>query len=475
MRTIEIILCLILCLWWPLSDPGSIKFLALPVFVYFCIRQWGGSKAIFLVCLCSCLLLLAPSWEQRHAFMDLIGYLGLLLGLYNPKSLYPKAFLIFAISNLFLYIIHVADLLPWETHQPFVLKTIEIYGASDGFPGLVGNPSPLCLILLAGLSQFNNKRLLTLYLLLSTPLVLQSTSTIGILLFLFGGIAQLLGIRVLNQLGLLLVICVTAFILLPDSVAKRPLETRSVLWKSAFIHLSFWGNGSSDFQRKSGLYLSEEANQTRISRNQFHPHNDLLWHLYAYGVFGFLLRLLICFYLFIRFLTNPQAAPLLLAWFQAQFTPDLISFPAGFVILFLSGAMAGRPDSSLKGSRSISICAPLLLLIPISALIHSYIWSSQIRKNSPIRLHEPKHFLGPTSEYNLIVNLISEGKTELALIRAHQLQSIAPDFFDLHYLMALAYLQSGDYKNSRAELWKMLQIQPEHLYARQLLADIQNR
>jgi len=445
------------------------------VFVYFCIRQNGGSKPLLLVSLSTCLLLLAPAWEQKYAFLDVLGYTGLLLGLYNPSSMYPKAFLVFSVLNLVWYLCNYLGFMPWEIHQPFVLPTIEIYGISDGFPGLVGNPSPLCLILLAGLSQFKDKKLLMLYLSLSAPLVLQSTSTIGIILFVFSGLAQLFGVPNIKQLAILLLICTLAYLVLPKSIAQRPLQTRSVLFMTAIKHLSFLGNGSSHFQRYSGLHLSEEANHIQISRNQFHPHNDLLWHLYAYGALGLIFRLLICFYLCLKFIGNPQAAPLMLCWFQAQFTPDLISFPAGFVVLFLSGTMAGRSGRDLRGTKTSSMLIPLLILIPVMALLHSNIWAYQIQRNHPIRLQEPKYFLGPNSEYNRIVFLIRDGKIKEAIQRGHHLQSIAPDFFDLHYLLALAYLQAGDLKNCRLEIWKMLQIHPEHLYARQLLADIENR
>ena len=484
---LQILLGLFFCLWWPLFDPSLARLAVVPALVFF-LRVRSRESLIFLVFGLG--LLISLPWieadSRRYVFLEAVSLLFFILGNSYPRLNLKIPVLISAFLALVFLSIQKAGVLPFEWNQPIHSSGQEFLGLTHYFPSFFSNPSPMCLFYVLGTAALKGSSLSLriLFAALAVLPVAQSGSTLGLGLFLISLIflfTPRFNFMVI-VLGAVLSIAFLSF--LPHGETLRPLEVRRVLIKTALENHSSTGQGPAGFQRHSGAMLGSETTRNKISRNQFHPHNDWVYHLYSYGWAGAVLRLLLYgFTLWIIF-KSPGFFPLGLGLIQFQFTPDALSIPAAPFLFFLLGQAAGQTLSwplwnwPLLKTTKITQLGIILLSLWIAVCAYEVIYlswfQSQIYQGQP-QPERPPFFTSPSLDYNLAVASIRNQSYTNAGSQLQALERRAPHFQDSKYLLGVAFSNLGEWKSAEQSLREKLRIDPYHIYSYLLLADILER
>jgi tetratricopeptide (TPR) repeat protein len=308
--------------------------------------------------------------------------------------------------------------------------------------------------------------------------VFQSTSTIGVALYsiscLWIFIPKTYNFKS-GSAALLLTLGILC--LVPEIYVLRPIQTRMELFKTASYNLSSTGRGLSWFHSKSGSIMPKHTTKINMSRNQFHPHNDLLHVGLGLGIFGILIRSFFYFVTLFLFLKKSAPLPLVLFLAHIQITPDLMTIPAGLLFFFLLGQCLATYLSQnyhLKAKNDLSknrwkvlACASVLLLALADL---NYQWAHQNTiTGKPIT---PVFMDTPSRQYNEIVSLIKVKNYSLALKKGISLYQACPHFQELDYLLAHCYINLGRTDSAIFSLKEKIKTDPYHLYSHLFLADI---
>jgi|GEM_PF-1022887 len=512
-------LTLMLCAWYPTSNPVLVKLFFLPLLLFLPLGKYGknslppllGLFTLFLIILFQSLTLDDLQYHFRYYFAHFFLILAWLAGTRIELKSLRLPFLVTAAINLIFILAQNYGHFPWEISQPMILKDQIFLAQTFNHPGLFSNPSPMALCLFLGMLALRSSRWQekVLYLLLiGFPMIQADTSSSfifliagGFLLFATERIHRI-GARSLKfaSIGLLVILAVFFFTAREGSL-DRTYSSRVFLWNIALDEVSFSGRGPGHFHQVSSSKLPAQTGKKRIPRNQFHPHNDLLYHLLSFGLPGLLLQL--AFYLILLYCFYKSS----LLWFgvlilaEAQFTPNLLSIPAGILIFLITGSLSRKlerpgwtgivrtfpdwvtiaiqktfPNSiSPKLHRSLLIFLGLLSYTLLSLQIHQ---SSKLRElmESPdskaARSKSWMHFPTPALDYNFAVAAYKRGDYETAIAQFEKLHKRAPHFSYSHYIHSLALAQNGQLEKAYKILENGIKIDPFHLYSYLLLSDI---
>lgn len=480
------------CLWYPLFDPSIAKLcplLLLPLIVYKCKN---GTPLLIFSLLTLLSLFLASTYSNVYIYYEAIFFIFVYLGVNYPHTKLNHCILITSTLALAFFIAQKYQLLPYIWQQPILLLNYEFVDSSFTFPSFFGNPSPMCLFFVIATYTLKSQSYLqkAIFLLLCWPMIILSDSSIGIFLFLFST-AYLYLDKYLVKVFLLGGIFIPLFIgVFYPQIIQRPFQTRSPLYTLALSNLSLLGNGPGDFHLKSGELKGENTTKFHLTRNQFHPHNDLIFYVYSYGILGLLLRILLYSLVLYMVLKNLQKAPLLLFLLQIQFSPDALSLPAALLFFFFLGQtivttgllnhhLIQRLSESFDFlnkmdwlNATLKSTHYLLLTFFLYQLIN-YSMSFQNTVNTKQPTQNPnKYFSSPAFDYNLGVSLLKQTKIKEAEMVFLKLQKISPHFQDLDYLLGHIYYSQLDLQKAKNSLEMKLKIDPYHVYTYLFLADI---
>ncbi|MCO4782020.1 MAG: hypothetical protein KC646_06805 [Candidatus Cloacimonetes bacterium] len=407
------------------------------------------------------------------------------LGINYQDSKLSKVILTTSLFALLFYLAQKYQYLPYLWQQPILILNHEFVDNSFTYPSFFGNPSPMCLFfVLASYSIKNQSHLIKIcYLILCLPMILLSDSTIGIFLFFLSTLYLFIKQSHSKYLYFIAVITPMIVLLIYPKLIQRPFETRYPLYKLAFSQLSIIGNGPGTFHLQSGQLKGEDTTKNHLTRNQFHPHNDLLFYLYSYGLIGFILRCLL--YLFVLYIVylDFEKLPLLLFLVQIQFTPDSFSLPASLLFFFYLGQCISK-FNNFKDNRFLS-----LIQIPANNFymksIHYivlvfFIWNlsqfslsfQNIVNSDSLQQENSTYFSSPAYQYNLGVHYLKLSHFNTALSTLTQLQKVSPNFQDIDYILAHIYYSQKKPIQAKRSLQEKLRIDPYHVYTYLFLADI---
>jgi hypothetical protein len=485
---LQFCLFLFFCLWWPLFDPSLARLVCLPALVFF-IRVRSREALVFLVLafllLCSVPLIEADS--RRYVFLESISLLFFVLGNSYARLRLGTVVLITAFLALIFLGLQKSGVLPFQWNHPMHWLNQEFLGSTDHFPSFFSNPSPMCLFYVVGTATLKKSSLSLriLYTSLAAYPILQSGSSLGLALFLISLVYLFMEeTKPLHLImGAFLVLSCLSF--LPHGETLRPLQIRAVLIQTALDSHSFIGKGPAAFHHESGAILPRDTTQQQISRNQFHPHNDWVYHLFAYGWTGAFLRLVLYGFFLILILKKPEFVPAGLGLIQFQFTPDALSIPVAPFLFFLLGQASAQCltwpiEGHFKTGTKKMMTVLGKVLLGTAVAIYSYealylSWfQEQIFLGNPAPTRPP-YFGSPSLCYNLAVVSIRAQKYQKAVEKLTSLQDRAPHFHDSNYLLGVANSNLGNWEAATQALSEKLRIDPYHLYSYLLLADVLER
>jgi tetratricopeptide (TPR) repeat protein len=275
-------------------------------------------------------------------------------------------------------------------------------------------------------------------------------------------------------------------VFMPDSNMQRSLQTRRVLFTACLQNLFsarqygfITGYGPSAFHEHSGTFMPPETRKMHMSRNQFHPHNDLLYYWYSYGLTGLLLRLLLYALILKIVFRYYRFLPLLFFLLQIQFSPDALSLPAGGLFFFFVGQSAvcvGLIGSGrrLPENRPFALLRPLLfvLLTVLCFLpVYSQFFYSQAVNGGDLPRFQP-FYRSPALDYNYAVRKFRDGKLTETLKMVQEIKKRAPHFQDIDYLSGLTLAKLNREPEAVTVLREKIRIDPYLLESWLLLSDI---
>jgi hypothetical protein len=461
-----------LCSWYPLYDPSYAKLIVLPL-LPFLMRKCSRYQ-LYLMGTATIILLALPvvfSWDRKYLFIEASILLFFALGLQKEKKELATAVFWTAALSLIFYLLQVFHYLPWQWNQPILVFEQEYLGETYSLPSLFSNPSPMCLVFALGFIplKFKSLKLKLLYGAICLPMIVQSTSTLGTASFFFSFLWCLIPRINLKNLVFAAVISLIILPLVPEMYFIRPFQTRKILITSAISGVNLLGHGPSGYQRLSSTLLPAETTSIHMSRNQFHPHNDLLYYLFSYGILGLLLRLL--FTILILKKIDPQSHfPLYLYLIHIQFTPDALSIPLSMLAGYLMGNLFSTTTHSTK-------TLPLLPTMGISLILgmstFQLLSDSRDAQNIKTAATDTRLFFSsPSIAFNRAVAYLKEKKYQSALDCINELQKHAPDYTSSNYLKAHCLISLNQWDKAENALIAQLKIDPFHLYSRLFLADI---
>ncbi len=468
----QVLICLMLCLWTPFGEASPLKIIPLGVLVALLpLHLKPPEKLVF--CGFALLPFAVPSLEQRFYFAEAWLILAAFAGRYMRREELSSPLILFVFANFLFVLFSRLGWLPFRWFQAHVEWNEPSLILASSHPGLTDSPLSLCLPLILGWIVIpQNPRHRLVYGLPGLFLCLQSGSRIGVLLFLLAFLQH--AFPKISPKTILLGLCALIglmFLTLDAHYTKRPLKTRLMIWEAATKELSLLGHGPAWFQKNSGRLMPPDTECQKLSRIQFHPHNDLLHWLLAFGLPGLGLRIFFYFLVFKTVRSHPQSFPLLLALIGAQLNPDLLTSPG--VPLF--GLLWGSFHSGSETGKSswLAIAGGFILIVLALLQWQTSIQSQSILKGQSVQLNP--WFQSPSLLLNHASSLAQRGKFAQALEELEQLERHAPHYANLDYLKAGCQMYLGQQEQTLHSLRESLEFNPCHLQSMRALADILRR
>ncbi|MCJ8344609.1 hypothetical protein MJH12_03640 [bacterium] len=465
--------------WYPFFDPSISKLVPLVFLPLLFYKKKKVPSLLILSILLFLSLFFISKYHTIYVFYEAIFLIFLYLGVNYSQIKLHQSILCTTLLALLFFLCQKFQLLPFVWQQAIVLLNHEFLDSSFTFPSFFGNPSPMCLFfVLASLSIKEQKtKIKILFLVLCAPMILLSDSTIGIFfyfvtcLYLFVNKEQ---IKYLVSFAILLAL--STYFFYPNLI-NRPFQTRSPLYQLALKNTTLLGHGPGTYHLHSGQLKGENTTQYHLSRNQFHPHNDLLFYLYSYGFLGLLLRLTL--YASVLYLSyfNFHLFPLIFYLLQIQFTPDALSFPAAPLFFFFLGQELEKIRSFQKSNPLNSFYYQFVLYaLCLFFLYQVFVYHQEFYKvlnSKTLSSNAQKHrFSSPAYQYNLAVYYMKKNSMKKAQLILKELQGHSPHFQDIDYLFAHIYYAQKEVLLAKSSLENKLKIDAYHVYTYLFLADI---
>ena len=472
------LLFLWICAWYPIFDPTVMKLAVVPLL--FCTLKPDSkfAKFLFIVLVFMIGMLLQGDPYDRRFWLAEILCMGFwMLGMRHSRLNSAWFAISCSLGALILLLAQRWELLPWQWNQHILVFDGEIMGKTNTLPSFFPTPGNmlLCFVLLTSFLKESSLKFKISFILITIYPVIQSGSSLGTVLYLIAITHLFLDERwrlliLSSMLSLLFVL-----ICLPREETLRPLKNRMLLWKPALKAIRLEAQGFAYFHKFSGSLLSPETTSRKISRNQFHPHNDLLHFGLAFGLWGVVLRL--GFYLYVLYLVFKLKSGLILALFlfQIQLTPDAMSYPTGPLFFFLLGQLHARCfgtdqfKSPKAGLFTLRLALGIFMIYPCAKMIQT---SWQHLGLTHGHLSSEPYYPTPSYDYNQAALHMKSGDLPAAIQSLEKLDEIAPNFHDSRYLLGLAHAKQGNLTRAADILRKWIIIDPQHLHSYLLLADI---
>jgi len=476
---IYLLLFIWVCAWCPLSDPTVIKLVVIPV-LFWNLRPVNhlGKALLLLIFIILCLLALGDPLERRFLLAESLCIGFWILGTRFPNVSFGRMGMISSAAALGFLVIQKMGILPWQWNQPIRVFDYEFLGQTYTHPSFFPTPSAMILFFILLTTQINRASIKekALFLLLTIYPVLQSGSSLGLGLYLVALAHLFLSDKWKHLFWIGIVAVCLALFFLPREETIRPLKNRVILWETALSALQAAPRGFSYFHQHSGELLPPQTTARKMTRNQFHPHNDLLHFGLSLGILGMLLRF--CFYLYCLYLIwrLKTGFGLTLFLIQIQFTPDAMSYPTGPFFFFLVGQLHSlhygskeelKPEALFSWvSRLICFgmaffCAGMIQ----TSWMHTRLKKGEIPTSAPF-------FPTPSYDYNRAAAYLKKNDPEKAVQILRVVENKYPYFHDSSYLMGLGLAQSGKLGQGEKILRTWIRIDPQHLHTYLLLADI---
>ncbi|PCJ16845.1 MAG: hypothetical protein COB02_15195 [Candidatus Cloacimonadota bacterium] len=478
---LEIFFLITFCFWFPLADSNLSKLVSL---FFLPILFYKKNKATHLFLIINLLLIslfYISKYSSSYIFFEITFLTFFFLGINYSKHKLNRVILLTTFLAFLFFIAQKFNFLPFIWQQIIVLLNYEFLYVSFTHPSFFGNPSPMCLFFVLATYSIKNEnyKLKIFYLLLCTPMILLSDSTIGIFLFFISSTYLFLNQIHLKKI-ILFSICLSflVFVFKPNLIL-RPFQTRLPLYQLTFDNANFMGHGPGTFHLHSGQLKGDKTTKYHLTRNQFHPHNDLLYYFYSYGLLGLFLRLLLYLFVLYLFYLNYLAFPLILFLVQIQFSPDAFSIPSALLFFFFLGQnlqhlLKFKSQKSKLSSISKYLAYLLTGFFTLQLLSYSLNFQKILNSSPKSKLifKQNHYFSAPTYIYNLGVYYLKSQQLQLAKKTFNKLQKDSPNFQDLDYLLAYVYYNENKIILAKQSLQNKLKIDPYHVYTYLFLADI---